>query len=96
MDESDVREKLLKSSYPYLAAFENEWIDAELKTMSFDEMGKTYLQRCYNMLEPQKYDVEHGFVLKEIKVKKSQEDKASEIIKDLYYRKIKELKEYLQ
>ena len=67
MEEFEVRELLKKSSYPFLAAYSNEWIDSAGRELLFDEMGKTYLQNCYKMLQEQKYSIERGFFLEGIK-----------------------------
>ena len=54
MNEFLLRGMLEESDYPYLAAYEEEWIDAHGDTKSFDEMGKIHLQNCYRMLKKQK------------------------------------------
>lgn len=96
MDELTLRGILEESSFPYLAAYEEEWIDAHGKTISFDEMGKLHLMNCYKMLERQKKTIERGRFLQGVKFNKSQYDDIVEMTKELYYKKMDELKNYLK
>lgn len=96
MDEYEVREVLKKSSYPFLAAYNNEWIDSDGKELSFDDMGRTYLKNCYKMLQEQKYGIEHGFFLEGVKYDEAKYEEIVETTKRLYYAKTDELKNYLK
>lgn len=96
MDELSVRILLEKTSFPYLAAYPNEWIDADGKRKTFDEMGKNYLKNCYIMLQKQKYNVEHGYCLQGVKYNKTQYKEICEIIKKLYNDKVSEIENYLK
>lgn len=97
MDELEVRELLKKTSFPFLAAYEEEWINAEGKTLTFDEMGKSYLESCRNYLKKQKGNIDRGFFLQGAKViyDESQYENIVDITKKLYERKLKELDNYL-
>lgn len=95
MDELEVRDILRDSSFPYLAAFEGEWIDADRRTLSFDEMGREHLQSCLKMLKKQKYTIEHGFFLEGVDFDEEKYEDIVEITKKLYCKKVEELKEYL-
>lgn len=95
MDEFDIRELLKKTSYPFLAAYENKWIDADGKTHSFDEMGKKYLKNCYKYLQEQKENIERGIFLQGIKFDRNQYKNIMRTTMELYNKKINELKEYI-
>lgn len=90
-----VRELLRASTFPYLAAYENEWIDSDRKNREFDEMGKTHLKSCLNMLIKQKSIIERGIVLQGLEYDKNQQPVILGIVKELYMNKIEELKKYL-
>ncbi|MDE6960851.1 MAG: hypothetical protein K2P27_08320 [Lachnospiraceae bacterium] len=96
MNEFLLRGMLEESDYPYLAAYEEEWIDAHGDTKSFDEMGKIHLQNCYRMLKKQKRAIERGFFLKGIAYEESQYDEIVSMTTALYNKKVKELVEYLK
>lgn len=95
MDIETVRDLLRESTFPYLAAYENEWINSE-GTIEFDEMGKKHLKNCLAMLEEQRYTVEHGFVLENLEYDKAQYNEILNTVKELYYKKIEEIKKYLK
>lgn len=95
MDEFEVRELLKKSSYPFLAAYSNEWIDSDGRKLSFDDMARKHLENCYNMLQEQKYGIERGFFLGGVKYDESKYEEIVEITKRLYYAKMEELMNYL-
>lgn len=95
MDEIDIRELLKKTSYPFLAAYENEWINADGHTLSFDEMGKKYLKNCYKYLLEQKENIERGFLLQGIKFDKNQYENIMRTTIEFYNKKINELKIYI-
>ncbi len=96
MDELTLRSILGEKGFPYLTAYEKEWIDADGKTKSFDEMGKTYLENCYKMLERQKRTIERGLFLEGVEFEESQYDDIVEMAKELYDNKMKELRDYLK
>ena len=89
MNDTELETILKKSGYPYLTVPENEWIDALDKQLTFDEMGKSYLEKCLSMLRRQERSIERGAFLPE-----SMKDKI-EVVKELYYNKIQELEDYL-
>lgn len=89
MIDTELEEILKKAGYPYLTAPENEWIDAYGKQSAFDDMGKSHLKNCLNMLTLQEGSIERGIFLPE-----SMQDKI-EVVKELYYNKIQELEDYL-
>ena len=89
MIDTELEEVLKKAGYPYLTAPEDEWIDASDKQLTFDEMGKSHLQNCLNMLKQQELSIGRGTFLPE-----SMQDKI-EVVKELYYNKIQELADYL-
>lgn len=95
MDELDVRKLLERTSYPFLAAYENEWINADGDTLTFDEMGKKYLRNCYGYLLEQKESIERGFFLQGVKFDKNQYEDIVSITIKLYNKKIKELKKHI-
>lgn len=90
-----VRELLRESTFPYLAAYEYEWIDSDRKNREFDEMGKAHLKMCLNMLIKQKYIIERGIVLQGLEYDKNQQTVILGIVKELYMNKVEELKKYL-
>lgn len=97
MDEFEVREMLKETDIPFLAAGYNEWIGADRKLLSFDEMGKDYLENCYNYLVKQEDNITRGFSGNNRK-RKFSEAEQREILKitnKLYKRKLNELKIYL-
>ncbi len=96
MEEYEVRELLEKTNFPFLAAYHNEWIDAERKRMSFDEMGKSYLKNCYKMLQKQKYNIERGFFLDGVEYDKTQYDEIVDTTNRLYNDKMEEIKKSLE
>ena len=95
MDEFDVRELLKGTSYPFLAAYENEWIDAYGSVFTFDEMGKKYLKNCHKYLLEHRENIERGFFLQGIKFDKNQYENILRIAIELYNKKINELKKYI-
>lgn len=96
MEEYEVRELLEKTNFPFLAAYHNEWINADRKRISFDEMGKSYLKNCYKMLQKQRYSIEHGFFLAGVEYDKEQYDEIVDITNRLYNDKMEEIKNYLK
>ena len=95
MDEVDVRELLEKTSYPFLAAYENEWINSEGKVLSFDDMDKKYLNNCYNYLLERKEQIKRGYFLQGVKFDRSQYENIVGITSELFERKVSELKKYI-
>lgn len=95
MDEFDVRELLEKTSYPFLAAYENEWINSEGKVLSFDDMSKKYLKNCYKYLLVRKEEIKNGSFLQGVKYDKSQYQNIVDITNELFERKVSELKKYI-
>jgi hypothetical protein len=95
MDEFDVRELLKETSYPFLAAHENEWINSEGNILSFDDMSKKYLENCYKYLLEQKEKIKKGFFLQGVKYDKSQYENIVDITNELFERKVSELKKYI-
>lgn len=95
MDEFDVRELLKKTSYPFLAAYDNEWINSEGNILSFDDMSKKYLNNCYKYLLDRKEDIERGFFLEGTKYDKSQYENILGITNELFERKVNELRKYI-
>lgn len=95
MDKFNVRELLEKTSYPFLVAYENEWINSEGKVLSFDDMSKKYLKNCYKYLLDQKEEIKRGFFLQGIKFDESQYKNIVDIASELYERKVSELKKYI-
>lgn len=95
MDELNVRKLLEKTSYPFLAAYENEWINADRKTLTFDEMEKEYLEHCYRYLLKQKESIRRGFFLQGVKFDKNQYKNIISITMELYNQKVRELEKYI-
>lgn len=95
MNELGVRELLKKTSYPFLAAYENEWIDSDKKLLQFDDMSKKYLQNCYKYLLERKEDIERGFFLQGIEYDKGQYENIVSITSELFERKVREIKQYI-
>ena len=98
MDDLLLRELLKDSCCPFLAAYENEWINGNGEVLTFDEMKKRdnkYLENCFNYLIRQKDTVERGSFLSGMKYDKKLYAEIVSEARILYLKKLKELNDYI-
>lgn len=92
---SEVQELIQESSYPYLGADKDMWINADGVHVYIGNMSYEYIKNSYDLLKRQEHDIKRGYFLQGVKYDKNKYNDIVELAIQLYEKKLQELKERL-
>ncbi|MGX7180657.1 hypothetical protein [Enterococcus italicus] len=91
MNKKEMLKAIRKSSYPFLSAPKNLWINANNELIDMEEMDLNYLKSCQNYLKNHKTDIFRGLIGFHDKKNITDFDSIKELLKELYVNKLEEL-----
>ncbi|RYJ90623.1 hypothetical protein EWH84_11555 [Enterococcus faecium] len=91
MSNKEMLKAIRKSSYPFLSAPKNFWINANNELIDMEEMDLNYLKSCQNYLKNHKTDIFRGSIGFHDKKNITDFDDIKELLKELYVNKLEEL-----
>lgn len=95
MDLDELKAFLLTTECPYLAADEDEWINADGDTLSLGDMDKDYLKNCYKTLVKEEGFIKNGSFLHNKEYDESKKDTIIEMTLELCHKKMTQVKKYM-
>lgn len=91
MNKKEMLKAIRKSSYPFLSAPKNFWINSDDELVDMEEMDLNYLKSCQNYLKNHKTDIFRGSIGFHQKKNITDFDGIKELLKELYVTKLEEL-----
>lgn len=91
LSNKEMLKAIRKSSYPFLSAPKNFWINSDDELIDMEEMDLSYLKSCQNYLKNHKTDIFRGSIGFHDKKNITDFDGIKELLKELYVNKLEEL-----